>query len=241
MRFGLFQSGLAASGNEAYREGLRRIMLPRLLLRLEKVLQANRNEPANLYEPLKVYLMLGGQGPMDRSAVRNWVTSDWEGELYAGSDRAPVRAALARHLDALLDDKDLGASWANPPLNGTLVSDSANAPADAVSSRPRLCDPEAKGVAGRPGVDDDGILTPGDVKAFAQPDAVLNAKVPYFYTRAGLREILHGRARKGADRHRQGCLGARKQCGERPIRYRQHPVRCRRGCTRAISLMRGRR
>src|SRR6476469_5685066 len=50
MRFGLFQSGLAASGNEAYREGLRRIMLPRLLLRLEKVLQANRQEPANLYE-----------------------------------------------------------------------------------------------------------------------------------------------------------------------------------------------
>ena len=45
MRFGLFQSGLAASGNEAYREGLRRIMLPRLLLRLEKVLQANRPEP----------------------------------------------------------------------------------------------------------------------------------------------------------------------------------------------------
>ncbi len=70
MRFGLFQSGLAASGNEAYREELRRIMLPRLLLRLEKVLQANRQEPANLYEPLKVYLMLGGQGPMDRSAVR---------------------------------------------------------------------------------------------------------------------------------------------------------------------------
>ena len=189
MRFGLFQSGLAASGNEAYREGLRRIMLPRLLLRLEKVLQANRQEPANLYEPLKVYLMLGGQGPMDRSAVRNWVTSDWEGELYAGSDRAPVRAALARHLDALLDDKDLGASWANPPLNGTLVSDSRTllqtlSPADRAYAILKQ-----KASLSGPAWTMSGILTPGDVKAFAQPDAVLNAKVPYFYTRAGFEKF----------------------------------------------------
>ena len=89
MRFGLFQSGLAASGNEAYREGLRRIMLPRLLLRLEKILQANRNDPSSLYEPLKVYLMLGGQGPMDRSAVRNWVTSDWEKPALRRLRQAP--------------------------------------------------------------------------------------------------------------------------------------------------------
>jgi type VI secretion system protein ImpL len=185
MRAGLFQSGLAESGQETYREGLRRIMLPRLLLRLEKIMQANRNDPMSLYEPLKVYLMLGGQGPMDQKAVRNWVTSDWENELYAGSDRAPTRAALARHLDALLDDKELGAAWASPPLNGSLVSDTRSllqtlSPADRAYAVLK----QKASLAGAPWAMT-GILTPGDAKAFAQPDAVLAAKVPYFYTRGG--------------------------------------------------------
>ena len=189
MRFGLFQSGLATSGNEAYREGLRRIMLPRLLLRLEKVLQANRNDPPRLYEPLKVYLMLGGQGPMDRGAIRNWITSDWEAELYAGSDRGPVRADLARHLDALLEDKDLGASWATPPLDGRLVSDSRTllqtlSPADRAYAILK----QKAAIAGAAWTMT-GILTPGDARAFAQPDAVLNAKVPYFYTRSGFEKF----------------------------------------------------
>lgn len=189
MRFGLFQSGLAASGNEAYREGLRRIMLPRLLLRLEKVLQASRKEPMDLYEPLKVYLMLGGQGPMDRKVVRNWVTGDWEDELYAGSDRGPVRAVLGKHLDALLEDESLGAAWAKPPLDGTLVSDARTllqtlSPADrayAVLKQKAALAGAAWSMA--------NILTPGDARAFAKPDAVLNAKVPYFYRREGFEKF----------------------------------------------------
>jgi type VI secretion system protein ImpL len=189
MRFGLFQSGLAASGNEAYREGLRRIMLPRLLLRLEKVLQASRNDPMGLYEPLKVYLMLGGQGPMDRKAVRNWVAADWEDELYAGSDRGPVRAVLAKHLDALLEDKNLGASWAKPPLDGTLVSDSRTllqtlSPADRAYAVLKQ-----KAALAGPAWTMTNILTPGDARAFAQPDAVLKAKVPYFYRREGFEKF----------------------------------------------------
>lgn len=189
MRAGLFQSGLSASGNEAYREGLRRIMLPRLLLRLEKVLQANRNDPMSLYEPLKVYLMLGGQGPMDRRVVRSWVTADWENELYAGSDRAPERADLARHLDALLADKDLGAAWAKPPLDGTLVSDSRTllqtlSPADRAYAVLKQ-----KAALAGPAWIMSNILTPGDARAFAQPDAVMNASVPYFYRREGFEKF----------------------------------------------------
>ncbi len=50
MRFGLFQAGLSRQSEEAYRNGLRRIMLPRLLLRLEKYLRANAGNAMALYE-----------------------------------------------------------------------------------------------------------------------------------------------------------------------------------------------
>lgn len=191
MRFGLFQAGLASSGSEAYREGLRRIMLPRLLLRLEKILQANRSDPMNLYEPLKVYLMLGGQGPMDQKAVRNWVTADWESELYAGSDSASDRAALTRHLDALLEDENLAAPWPDrkAPLDGGLVSDTRTLLQTlSPSDRAYAVLKQKASLSGAPWTMS-GILSPGDTKAFAQPDAVLNAKVPYFYTREGFEKF----------------------------------------------------
>ncbi len=66
-----------------------------------------------LYESLKVYLMLGQQGPMDAKAVKAWVTADWAGELYPGADSQAERAGLARHLDALLEDGDMASVWPN--------------------------------------------------------------------------------------------------------------------------------
>jgi type VI secretion system protein ImpL len=133
--------------------------------------------------------MLGGQGPMDAKVVRNWVTADWETELYAGSDRAPVRGALTRHLSALLEDKDLGAAWAKPPLNGSLVSDTRTllqtlSPADRAYAVLKQ-----KAALAGPVWTMTNILTPGDAKAFAQPDAVLNARVPYFYRREGFEKF----------------------------------------------------
>jgi type VI secretion system protein ImpL len=166
-------------------------MLPRLLLRLEKILQANRGDPMTLYEPLKVYLMLGGQGPMDQKAVRNWVIGDWENELYAGSDSASDRAALTKHLDALLEDKDLAAAWPNrkAPLDGGLVSDTRTLLQTlSPSDRAYAVLKQKASLSGSPWTMS-GILTPGDAKAFAQPDAVLNAKVPYFYTRPGFEKF----------------------------------------------------
>jgi len=65
-------------------------------------MQDHRAEPLKLYDALKVYLMLGGQGPMDPKAVKAWVTDDWANEALPGSDRAQVREELGKHLDALL-------------------------------------------------------------------------------------------------------------------------------------------
>ncbi len=74
------------------------------------------NQPDFLYEATRVYLMLGGQGPLDRGLVHDWMQLDWQA-TYPGATYAPMRAALLRHLDALL---------AEPlpplPLDGELVA-----------------------------------------------------------------------------------------------------------------------
>ncbi|MGJ3627079.1 type VI secretion protein IcmF/TssM N-terminal domain-containing protein [Sphingomonas sp. MMS24-JH45] len=66
MTLGLYQQGLSLKADGAYRDALRRILLPRLLLRLEEIMRGSGGDPNALYEPLKTYLMLGGQGPLDR-------------------------------------------------------------------------------------------------------------------------------------------------------------------------------
>ncbi|WP_163616412.1 ImcF-related family protein, partial [Klebsiella pneumoniae] len=55
MGFGLFQGGHAKAAKQAYLESLQRILLPRILLRLEHYMQAHAQEPLKIYEPLKVY------------------------------------------------------------------------------------------------------------------------------------------------------------------------------------------
>lgn len=120
LTWGLYQGD--AIGNEAgqtYRAALNRLLLPRILLRLEEQIAASLQEPDLLYEVLKVYLMLGGQGPMDTDFVTGWLVKvDWEQILFPGETNAQMRADLAGHLGHLL---------ANPMedysgrLNGPLV------------------------------------------------------------------------------------------------------------------------
>jgi len=187
MTFGLYQRSLSLQAEEAYRNALRRVLLPRLLLRLEAVMKAQGRDPMALYEPLKVYLMLGQQGPMDARAVKAWVTGDWAGELYPGADSQAERTALTRHLDALLEDRDMASVWANrkPPLDGTLVA-SARAAVQTLSlaDRAYAVMRQKAASAGAPW-EAANILSQGDVLAFASPDQVAGYRIPYFFTRAG--------------------------------------------------------
>ncbi len=113
---GLYQGDeIGSAASAAYSTALNRIMLPRLLLRLEEQLSQNIRKPQYLYEGLKVYLMLGGQGPLDASLVREWFRIDWQ-TVYPGQDNAQGRAALLAHLDALVEKPVLPI-----PLNGALV------------------------------------------------------------------------------------------------------------------------
>jgi len=76
-------------------------LLPRVLLRVEEQIQGAMNSPEALYEALKVYLMLGLRGPMDKDLIMIWMITDWE-FAYPDPAREQMRADLAFHLDALL-------------------------------------------------------------------------------------------------------------------------------------------
>ncbi len=114
--FGLYQgTKLSAAAIDAYDRALNALLLPRLLSRLEGQMQAHMEQPDILYEALKVYLILGRQGPMDRELVEQWIGADIAA-AFPGDDAADVRDALDGHLAALLEYP-----LRPVPLNGPLV------------------------------------------------------------------------------------------------------------------------
>ena len=116
MTWGLYQGDIMANqAGQTYRAALNQHLLPRLILRVEEQIQGNINNGDLLYEGLKVYLMLGLLGPMDSDLIVDWMTIDWE-VSYPGEDRALLRADLAFHLRALLNQP-----MQKVELNGALV------------------------------------------------------------------------------------------------------------------------
>lgn len=92
---------------DAYRIALERTLRPRLLARLEQQIDQVLNDPAALYEALKVYLTLAGRSPEnDDELVKSWMHNDWENVLFPGATAAKGRKALEQHLDAMLELDD---------------------------------------------------------------------------------------------------------------------------------------
>src|SRR3546814_13925250 len=90
---------------------------PRLLIRLEDQSRRNLNLPDFLYEALKVYLMLGRQGPLDPDLLQQWMALDWS-NAYPGEAHAATRDALRGHLAAMVERP-----LSEIPLDGNLVED----------------------------------------------------------------------------------------------------------------------
>lgn len=187
MTFGLYQGGLSKAAQQAYLEGLQRILLPRVLLRLERYMQDHQREPMNLYDPLKSYLMLGGQGPLDPKAVAAWVETDWAASSYPGADREQTRRELTEHLDSLLADKQLGDVWAGrqAPLDGGLIATTRGVVQNmSLADRAYAVLRQKASTQGAPWAASQ-VLTSGDARAFANGDAVMRLTVPFFFTRSG--------------------------------------------------------
>jgi type VI secretion system protein ImpL len=126
--FGLAQRPRLVSAEEtAYHAALERFLRPRLLFRLESVIDAARTQPARsensgLYDAFKVYLMLGNQAPLvEKQLIVDWMRTDWVKELYPGPERDGFRRALEDHLSAMLD-LDTGTGF-QVPLNGPMIKD----------------------------------------------------------------------------------------------------------------------
>ena len=101
--FGLGQSDkLLSAAQTTYRHVLERVLLPRLLARLESQMRGAMQRPDYLYEATRAYLMLTRQAPIiDRPLLKEWMRLDWE-QAVPGAVGAPARASLAAHLDTLL-------------------------------------------------------------------------------------------------------------------------------------------
>lgn len=119
--FGLAQRPrLVSAATTSYRHALERMLRSRLILRLERQIEAGMNEPEVVYTALKVYLMLGGKAPaVDKPLIMAYMRRDWEENLFPGAANAEGRRALLSHLEAMLDlDKGRPPSF---ELNGPLI------------------------------------------------------------------------------------------------------------------------
>ncbi len=116
LTYGLYQGEVVGTqAAQTYRAALNQRLLPRLLLRLEEQITGNVNNPDLLYEALKIYLMLGLEGPMNAELVKEWMAIDWS-ITFAGPGRQPLREDLSLHLNALLSQP-----MEKIALNGPLV------------------------------------------------------------------------------------------------------------------------
>jgi type VI secretion system protein ImpL len=104
LQFGLSQSDkLQSQYASLYARALDTYFLPRVLVVLQKDLRNGRTDD-NAFKvgALKVYLGVGGAGPLDKPFARKWMTERWQ-VLYPNATDAGKRADLDRHFAALLD------------------------------------------------------------------------------------------------------------------------------------------
>ena len=185
--FDLSQAAKLRAGADAvYRHALGYALLPRLVWRLEAQMRGYFTQPDFLYEATRVYLMLGGQGPLDAALVKEWMTYDWQTQ-YSGAANLAVVAALQSHLDALLAQ----------PLPPVPLDDALVAQARTTFSRVSLASraysrikPSAVAQSLPPWRPSD-VLGPAGVRVFTRASGKkLSEGVPGFFTVDGFHKVL---------------------------------------------------
>ncbi len=179
---GMDQSAkLSAGAQVVYRNGLIYGLLPRLLWRLEAEMRGALPEPERLYELLRVYLMLGGAGPMDAAAVRAWFSH------AADPDDAALLTQALPHVDALLADPLPTVSLDGPLVEAARASIERVSPAARVYATLRSSAAAAALPPWRP-VDSLGLAGVG---LFSRASgAPLSDPIPGLFTAAGFRTVL---------------------------------------------------
>lgn len=185
--FDLSQGPKLRAGAEAvYRHALGYALLPRLVWRLEGQMRGFFTQPDFLYEATRVYLMLGGHGPLDPSLVKEWMTYDWQAQ-YPGAANLAIVAGLQKHLDALLAQ----------PLPAVPLDEELIAQARTTFSRVSLAaraysriKPSAAAQALPPWKPSD-VLGPAGVRVFTRASGKkLSDGIPGFFTVNGFHKVL---------------------------------------------------
>jgi type VI secretion system protein ImpL len=177
---------LRAGADAVYRHALGYALLPRLVWRLEAQMRGYFTQPDFLYEATRVYLMLGGQGPLDAALVKEWMTYDWQTQ-YSGVGNLAVVAALQGHLDALLAQ----------PLPAVPLYDALVAQARTTFSRVSLASRtysrimSSAAAQSLPPWKPSDALGPAGVRVFTRASGKkLNDGVPGFFTVDGFHKVL---------------------------------------------------
>lgn len=176
-------TNLATTNRLIYQAALQRLLLPRLLWRLENQIQEHFSQPAFLYEATRIYLMLGNQGPLEPKMVRDWMLLDWESR-YPGPAMKQARDQLLQHLDALL-----AIPLPDMQINGGMVRQtraefSRVTPAERVYGRIRAS------AVSVPDWSPEQVLGHGQKEFTRLSGRPMSDTIPGFYTSAGFRQVL---------------------------------------------------
>ncbi len=189
-RFGLYRGALADESARAYRDGLQRYLLPRLIVSAESALRASGDDPVGVYEPLKVYLMLGNRAgaKRDNGYILQWLEADLMARDFPGEENAATRGRILGHARVLLADEGrFGRQLTGPLLDGPMV-EAARGIVAAMSPEQRALALMKQQVGGEPWRLVGNALLPGEAAAFANPSELEAMNVPYLFTKAGFQQ-----------------------------------------------------
>jgi type VI secretion system protein ImpL len=181
---------LHSSAETAYQKGLERLLRPRLIYRLEAQLNAHANDAGYLYDTLKTYMMLGRLKTVDRRVLLSWMERDWREDLYPDAKYTQERAALEKHLIAMLD-LDTG-DEGRVPLDSQLI-EKTQATLAHVNIAQRVFETMKTHANAELRADWSATDAAGAGALNVFDDSLRQITVPYFYTKAGFEKDFIGR------------------------------------------------
>ena len=188
MHTGLDQSAkLQSQYSELYGRALNQLLLPRVLVFLQQRLRNGKTDDQDFKEAaLKLYLSLGGQGPVDTGFARTFMSAAWA-SLYPDAGQAGLRADLDRHFAALLSEP-VDTIALDASLIGDVRAQIGSQPLAARAYSYLRGIPEAQNLPSWTVADVGGAVAD---RAFARPSGKpLTEGIPGLYTRKGYIEVF---------------------------------------------------
>ena len=193
--FGLNQGEKVEGSHQlAYGRALNALLLPRLMVELQNRLAKPDITVAQTFDALKLYVMLGGEGPLDPAFVKAQAQTIFA-ERFPGDGRATSRASLGDHVDALV-----ARPLANLTLDERLVREARERIAGQ-SLAARAYDllrsnPEAAALTQWTAAS--ALGTSGEAAFARRSEKSLREGIPGIFTRAGFQTVVLPRLAQSA-------------------------------------------